>query len=611
MNDALFDTFLNDAALSIERLEALLHNLERSEKQETLLQEAFRHVHSIKSEASYLALDTLAGEAHIMEEQLEPLRTGEKRVEAGTVNSLYHGLDKVKAHLSIVAQNREPSREELEIRQVFESSEEKEEGLRGLSERILTEALRRGERFYKLVCSLHRQTPMPYMKAFLVLNNLEKIVNVIRSEPDLRQAQPEVDYGKPVFYFTASCDLKEIYRAVDVDQVSGIEIVQLPYGRGFLPEHKMRSPEAYVPVESRYEGMPVTVQAGELDEISDYLREIENWVRRVGEQTGGEVLPKGPKLAALREMTESLESLLRRLRMVNVERQLTGYYRFVRAQSQALGKEIALTIHGGEVKADRRVMAYIAEPLMQLVRNAISHGIETPEERRSSGKPETASIKISFRKKEDRLLVSVEDDGRGIDGDGQSRDELLSKLVRPGYSTAPDASLLAGRGVGLDAVYRAVSSLPGGKLSLETEIGKGTGFTMDVPAGYTPLLFVAFRDGERTLFLPKKFVRGIEPIEREALHARAEEGSFYRDAPLFTVNGRLAVKEAPDAGQCIRIAYQGREAWLLVDEILVERELSEGSFSVGEETAPYLSTFSLNGKLQEALLLNPALINQA
>lgn len=194
----------------------------------------------------------------------------------------------------------------------------------------------------------------------------------------------------------------------------------------------------------------------------------------------------------------TLHDDLRRLQLMPAATLLRPLARMVRDTARDLGKEVDLQIIGDDISVDRAVLDRLHDPLMHLVRNAIDHGIEVPEERLAQGKPKAGHLVLRMRSEGNQVLISVEDDGCGIDVgkvaavaverqlasqeelDGMSREEVLHLVLRPGFSTREVVTDVSGRGVGMDVAQTNLATL-GGNIRIETAVGKGTTVTMRVP----------------------------------------------------------------------------------------------------------------------------------
>lgn len=194
----------------------------------------------------------------------------------------------------------------------------------------------------------------------------------------------------------------------------------------------------------------------------------------------------------------TLHDDLRRLQLMPAATLLRPLARMVRDTAITLGKEVDLQIIGDDISVDRAVLDRLHDPLMHLVRNAIDHGIETPEERLAQGKSKAGHLVLRVCSEGNQVLISVEDDGCGIDADrvaavaverqlasqeeldGMSRDEVLHLVLKPGFSTREVVTDVSGRGVGMDVAQTNLAAL-GGNIRLDTAVGKGTTVTMRVP----------------------------------------------------------------------------------------------------------------------------------
>lgn len=200
---------------------------------------------------------------------------------------------------------------------------------------------------------------------------------------------------------------------------------------------------------------------------------------------------------------------------------LLGLARHARELGGSLGKELSVTVDAGDSQLDRRFIEALRESFLHLVRNAVDHGIELPDVRQAAGKPRRGSVTLESRTDRDRVVISVRDDGAGVDRaalreraramgaepDPADRGELLSLLSLPGLSTRAEASAISGRGVGIDAVSAAVRRV-GGDLRVESEPGAGTRFVVEVPVTRRGERIVTLRVGEWLLALPAAAVQG-------------------------------------------------------------------------------------------------------
>jgi two-component system chemotaxis sensor kinase CheA len=201
---------------------------------------------------------------------------------------------------------------------------------------------------------------------------------------------------------------------------------------------------------------------------------------------------------AIERLVIELHSTILQLRLVPVAPLFRSFPRLVRDLARQLDKHANLVTRGETTEADKTIVDRLFEPMVHLLRNALDHGVESPEERRAAGKPEAATVSIAAFRQADRLVVEVSDDGRGIDPKAVRRkasekrilpadeldalpDERVIDLVfHVGISTAPAVSDISGRGIGMDVIRTAIDQI-GGKVSLESKVGVGTTVRLDLP----------------------------------------------------------------------------------------------------------------------------------
>ncbi len=222
----------------------------------------------------------------------------------------------------------------------------------------------------------------------------------------------------------------------------------------------------------------------------------------------------------LKLLAENLRSKIASLRLVRLGR-LRPYLESALEREAGLQGKLARLEFRGDAEVEREAAEAVAEALVHLIRNAVAHGIEAPEEREKLGKPPVGTVSVSVRAEGEQLMIAVEDDGRGIDLRAvreRARQlglegEPLEVIFHPSFSLKAEVDLSAGRGVGLDAVRRAVEEL-GGEVSVQTEQGRGTRFLLVLPTGLSNAHVLVFGDGSSRIGVLASAVSGVhEPSE--------------------------------------------------------------------------------------------------
>jgi two-component system chemotaxis sensor kinase CheA len=202
--------------------------------------------------------------------------------------------------------------------------------------------------------------------------------------------------------------------------------------------------------------------------------------------------------AVVNRLAEDMQAAVMAIRMLPVSHVFQRFPRLVRDISRQLGKHVSLELVGEETEADKNMIEALADPLMHMVRNSLDHGLEPPEERLAAGKPEAGTIRLSAEHVNESIVVTIRDDGRGIDAHRVRRkavergmmdaataaamtdSEALRLIFAPGFSTAEQISQLSGRGVGMDVVRSAIERV-GGRVDLDSQPGKGTTVQVTLP----------------------------------------------------------------------------------------------------------------------------------
>jgi two-component system chemotaxis sensor kinase CheA len=332
---------------------------------------------------------------------------------------------------------------------------------------------------------------------------------------------------------------------------------------------------------------------------------------------------------SLRRTSEEVAVQVRRLRMRPFADACEALPRAVRDVAVSSGKDVALHIVGGEVEADREVLAALGEVLLQLVRNAVDHGIEPPRERVRLAKPAQGTVTVSAELRGERLLIQVSDDGSGIDiarvraaleRHGRSVPmhdaDVLQLLLQGGVSTRAAATAISGRGVGLDVVWAGMKRMRG-RVELTTVRGTGTTFLLECPPTLASVRALLVRVGKQTFALPINAVTRVIRVRPEDIR-RAEGRAVLAgdDAPtLVVILARLLglpVEEAADgAGPAVLFRAGARSVALRVDELVGEQELIVRPLSGMAEAPPHVSGAALLASGVVTLLLNPFTLLEA
>lgn len=326
-------------------------------------------------------------------------------------------------------------------------------------------------------------------------------------------------------------------------------------------------------------------------------------------------------------LSRDLQQELMRVRMVPFSSIAERLHRIVRASAKELGKRANLDIAGLHAELDRVVLERMTAPLEHLLRNAVSHGLEDPVERHEAGKPDFGTVRIEIRQDNNEIVLTLRDDGRGIDaarvraramegalaGDAVrlSEADALELIFKPGFSTADRVTELSGRGVGLDVVRTEVKAL-GGRVTVTSQPGAGTAFTLHLPLTLSVTRALLARADGRTYALPAGMVEQVLLLDRIAADAAVAAGALEWRGSALPLHFLPHVFGAPKAAMEARKRYpvvilrSGAEAMaVLVDGVSGSRDI------VLKNLGPQLSRLagligaSILPDGEIALLINP------
>jgi two-component system chemotaxis sensor kinase CheA len=354
------------------------------------------------------------------------------------------------------------------------------------------------------------------------------------------------------------------------------------------------------------------------------MASVDDHLSRLDRQVGELARAIGDDARTLGGTTSRLVENVRRLRMRPFGDIAELLPRAARDVAASLNKEVRLVVEGQEVEADRTVLDALREPLLHLVRNAVDHGLEAPDERTRAGKEAQGRVTVRAELGGDWLSVTIADDGAGLDvasirallrergRDVPAEDrEVARTLFESGFSTRRVATNISGRGVGLDIVRVAAERL-GGTVNVQWVTGAGTTFTIEVPVSVATLRALLVRVGKQMLAIPTTFVERLIRVAREQV--RAVEGrsmlTLGSEAVPLTSLARLLgdplVDPLPGPElDVLLLAVDGRRLAIAVDELCEEREIAVRPMDhVGDQAAAQYSGAALLDGTRIALVVN-------
>ncbi|KJV36311.1 chemotaxis protein CheA [Luteibacter yeojuensis] len=334
--------------------------------------------------------------------------------------------------------------------------------------------------------------------------------------------------------------------------------------------------------------------------------------------------PMERAIGELERVAEDLQNAVLRMRMQPVGKLFSRFPRIVRDLARQLGKEIELVTEGEETDIDRTVVEALADPLVHLLRNAVDHGIEMPDVRDDAGKPRAGTVRLAAGQFGDRIVITVTDDGKGMDPDvlrrkavekGLMDEEQAARLderecyeivFRPGFSTASQVSDISGRGVGMDVVKTKIVEL-GGTLSIDSRVGHGSTVRLSVPLTLAILRVLMVRVGHRLLSLPMSNVAEVFELaagQVQELDGRVVAAHRQRALPLADLGNWAGAKGRGGHVVVVQIGHQ--TLGCLVDEVLGREDVMAKPLGPFLKDVPGVAGATITGDGRISLVLDLA-----
>ena len=372
----------------------------------------------------------------------------------------------------------------------------------------------------------------------------------------------------------------------------------------------------------------VRVDTARLDDIMNMVGElvlVRNRLVRLGLNSHDEEMAKA--LSNLDVVTADLQTAVMKTRMQPIKKVFGRFPRLVRDLARQLKKEISLELVGEETDLDKNLVEALADPLVHLVRNAVDHGCETPEERAAAGKPSCGRVILSAEQEGDHILLSISDDGKGMDAnflrslavkkglmdkdaaDRLSESDCYNLIFAPGFSTKTEISDVSGRGVGMDVVKTKIAQL-NGSLSIESALGRGSKIVIKVPLtlAIMPTLMVML--GNQAFAFPLVNVNEIFHLDLSRTNVvDGQEVVIVRDKalPLFYLKRWLvasAAHEEQREGHVVILSIGTQRIGFVVDQLVGQEEVVIKPLGKMLQGTPGMSGATITGDGRIALILD-------
>ncbi len=589
-------TYREEASELLGGLEASLMELEQRPDDAELINSVFRALHTIKGSGAMFGFDAIAGFTHKVETVFDLVRSGSLAVTPELINMALQARDHIRALL----EGREDQQRGESLLALLCALSPPADGASAVEPATPKPAASADPaRTFRIHFRPAEQIFQTGANPLLLLRDLGALgACTVTADASLVPALDEIEvercYTSWDILLTSSADLnaiRDVFLFVEDESELSIE----PLAPSAEPPKVAQERQDQLPgITQKQSGtapLPgIRVPAEKLDSLVNVVGELVTVQARLGQLAAAS---GDPELSFVAEEVERLSEQLRNdtmsIRMLPVGSVFGRLRRLVRDLSHSLGKAVDMIAEGGETELDKTVIEQLSDPLLHIIRNAIDHGIETPEVRRSLGKNNPGIIRVSARHAGAQVLIRVSDDGAGLDrrrildaaverglvaaGAELSDAEVFALIMKPGFSTAREVTEVSGRGVGLDVVKRGIDSLRG-TIAIASTPGGGTTFTLTLPLTLAIIDGLLVAAGDAHYVLPLTNVMECFELDRSRTQ-RSRRFAVLRDemVPFIDLRECFDAPGDPPPLQHVMVAETQRGRFgIVVDRVIGDHQ---------------------------------------
>lgn len=628
MQDSYRELFLSESQEYLSNISSCLVKLEENPSDPSSINEIFRCVHTLKGMSATMGYEKLTTLSHEMEDLLDELRNKKQELSSDIMDTLFAAVDILEQLFAEIKGKKDSVMDISEIGNTLKSflvenqkdkPRSKEPGPAAGAQKDFTESeLKRFKdsklkklNVFNIRISLSKDCAMKEARAFLVITNLKRFGEIISTQPSIE----DLKSGNFENFFTAVIACKEELGIVRQELMNISEVDEVTISQQDISEKKTSEDKKGQPVtDNQASNAPAAgpVYVKKIQSMRIPVERLDKIMNLMGELSIAKIrlvqVIQTYKLEPLEEVGFSLDRLISALqdevmqtRLLPVAYILDAFPRVVRDVAKKQGKDVELEILGGEIELDRVVLDEMSDPLLHLVRNAVDHGLETPEERKRRNKPPRGKLTIQVSRQRGQIYIEVIDDGQGVDfqavckvavskglvseEEAAAMDEkkVLDLITMPGFSTAKAITDISGRGVGLDVVKSKIEAL-GGRVDFETKKGEGSRFILTLPLTLAIIKAMLVKVEEEIFAIPLMNIRETIKIKAdelrylqnfEVIKVREEVISVIRLNKELGISSAKAVSDKSDDRISLVIVEYGKKALgLVVSQVLGEQDIA-------------------------------------
>ncbi len=616
--DEIKEIFLAESLEQVEELNKLFTELEKNHASKRAINAIFRITHTLKANAAGMGFDDIAGMAHVLEDIFSEIKNNRLVINTALFNDLFRANDTLAAMIGGVKAAGAP----VKFRGIKTKLEVVLRNTRSDQDPAPTEKPNdRPEPAATTVAPPETPAPLPAGEVLPVAEVPPAVPNPFAVEPET---------------------VKEIaHVALSVAETTDVALAAEEEAEETAPENEEEENKIALS-----------------DNIHIPIRKLDNLLNLVGEllierdrmiAVGGEHgRTRNNEFARLQRITSELQYSVMDVRLVQVDVLFSKFHRIVRDVAALEGKQVDLVLEGTQNEIDRTILQIISDSLIHLVRNAISHGIETPEKRQQAGKPAAGTVKLSARSEKDAVFIDITDDGKGIDAAvirrkavekglvkaevaaQMAEEDVIALIFEPGFSSAETVTAVSGRGVGMDVVRRSLDSI-GGLIEVRSVVGQGTTMSLRLPSSMAVKGALLFELGPAAFAMPLAHTRAVISVPKKQIHKLGNglvATHLGKNIPVVFLNdlfglgslqesigdGRMHQTFNAMAGEpklnVIVVTFNNREIGFVVDKLLQQKEIVEKPIGPPLDNIKFISGATILGNGSVCLVLDaPAIIH--
>jgi chemosensory pili system protein ChpA (sensor histidine kinase/response regulator) len=624
--DCSIHLFFEEADEHLAILENGLLRLESATTDPTsTIDELFRSAHTLKGSAALMKLATISAVSHRLEDTLEALRDKRVKPSQQKIDALLFALDQIKALMQARVEGKSEPPDILErVERLLDEADrltaDEAPARSSMVNRVQTAvpAAVPDEELYqglKRRAEPHREDEAATLGGGAIKVGAEKLENMMNTLGEITVTKTHlVNQLHVVKRMEEEVEFAGQRLLTEVANFSERYAYTLPEQANYSDEMVGEFQELEF---DRYDELNLFTR--KMQEVTNDINEALHTMSTFFARFSGEVVSMDRMIVDMKEHI----SEARTVRAGNLFQRFT---RTIREMSRQSGKEIQLIVSGGDTPIDRVVFDGLYDPLLHILRNAVSHGIESAEERARANKPASGTIWLTARRKGNTVEIEVRDDGQGIQFDKvrsraqekgmlqadqeATEQDLIQMIFKPGFSTSETADSTSGRGVGMNVVMDRLSSL-NGTIDIETEQGQGTIMHLNLPLSLVIINVIHFKVGDQAFIIPSTLVTELLdlPVGQDDPERLELRGETVLTIDLNAQFG-LARVEVPRRFAIVTQS-SGTPVALLIDEIVSQEDMVIKPFGDFLKGLPHFSGSSIAGDGSLRLVVNPSRITAA